>query len=335
MLNNRPKKLGIIDYVSGGTGKLTGKELGFYRFRKIILVFTGTFNTAGAASFGTLATEAPFNILRDIRWNGKSLVQKTGGRWLRQLNLYLRGYDASFSAPTATNTNQTIAFTLYLDHEMLGTDANDVSIQDISRNVANPSLELDFGTVEHLIAGGDYTTKTITGATVTVFGELAESKALKNLAFSSRELNYIEKPISSSAQTEYPVSLPLSRSITRILLGQFTDAPEVLIATLVAASANIRIDVNGKPWWGPFTFQEIQRENLAKARVALNSGYVVLDFLQKGRLADWLDLTNTLDRRDSDRVTSAELVVDVSSVASAKLGLLVESLVPPHLQKAA
>jgi hypothetical protein len=339
VLNNRPKRLGTLTFAAGGGDKLTpASGMILSRYRAFILVFSATFNKAGAASFGTLATEAPFNLFRDVRLNGKSLIQKSPLRWLRQLeHKYLRRVDASYSAPTATNTNQTIQFSAYVDAASLRTNFPDGSIFDISKNVASPSLEVDFGTVEDLISGGDYTTKTITGATVTVYGVLDEQDVLKNFQFSDREVRYIEKPVSSIAQTEYPVDLTLGRAITRLLIGQFTASPEVLISTLVTATANLRIDVNGKPAWGPFTFQEIQRwNNVDTNNLGLDTGYIVIDFLRHGeQLKDWLDLTNILDTRNPDRTTSCQLFVDVASVANAKLGVVVDSLVPPYLQKAA
>jgi hypothetical protein len=338
-LSSRPKKLGTLAFASGGGDKLTGTNLGLYRFKSFILVFTATFNKAGAAAFGTLASEAPFNLFRDIRVNGRSLLQKAGARWMRQLNhRYLGKTDASFTAPTATNSNQTIQFTLYIDGESKRTNFPDGSLIDLSKNVGNPSFEVDFGTVEDLIAGGDYTTKTITGATVTVYGVIDEQAQLSRFQFSDRELKYIEKSISASAQLEYPIDLPLQRSITRILCGQFTASPEVLLAnTLVTTSANVRVDVNGKPIWGPFTLQEINRWNLQDTNGnGLDSGYFVIDFLRhSNHLKDWLDLTKTLNTSDPDRVTSAQLIVDVASVSNARLGVLVDSLVPPFLQKAA
>lgn len=336
-LASRPKKLGTLNFTSGGTDKLTKNNgLGLARYRGFELVFEATFNKAGAASFGTLATEVPFNIIRDVRLFGKSLVQKAPLRFLRQLqHKYLRRADASYAAPTATNTVQTIKFKTYIDAESVRSNFPDGSILDLIRNVNDPSFEVDFGTVEDLIAGGDYTTKTITGATVTVFGILDEQPVLSNFNFSARQVRYIEKPISSAAQTEYPVDIPLGQGVTRILLGQFTKGPEVLISTLVAAAANIRIDVNGKPVWGPYTFQEIQRNNIADTNgLGLDTGYLVIDFLRHthGNLKGWLDLTNSINAGDANRTTGAQLIFDASSVASAYVGVLVDGLVPPALQ---
>ncbi len=335
-LSSRPKKLGVLTFASGGSDRLTyGNGLALNRYKGFVLVFTATFNKAGAAAFGTLASETPFNLFRDIRIYGVSLLQKAPLRWMRQLNhKYLRKTDASFTAPTATNTNQTIEFSAYIDAVTLRSTFEDGSILDLSKRVGAPAFEVDFGTVEDLIAGGDYSTKTITGATVTIFGILDEQSYLKKMQFSARELKYIERPISSAAQNEYPVDLPLGRSVTRILIGQFTKAPELLISTLVVAGANIRIDVNGKPQWGPYTYQEIQRWNKADTNGnGLDTGYLVIDFLRHGgNLKDWLDLTDTINQGNPDRVTSAQLILDVASVASAYLGVLVDGLVPPSLQ---
>jgi hypothetical protein len=340
VLAARPKKLGTLNFTSGGGDKLTtGNGLILARYKGFVINFTATFNKAGAGSFGTLASEAPFNLFRDVRLYGKSLLQKSPLRFLRQLNhKYLQKTDASFSAPTATNTNQTIQFSVYVDAISRRTNFEDGSIFDLSKNVSSPSLEVDFGTVEDLISGGDYTTKAIVNATCTVFGVIDENPTLKNFRFSDREVRFIDTPTLGSGTTEFvAANLPLGRSINRMLIGQYTPNPEVLIATAILAGANIRVDVNGKPVWGPYTFQEIQRWNLADTNgLGLDTGYIVVDFLRHGfNLKDTLDLTNTLDTRDPERVTGAQLIVDTQSVSNARLAILVDGLVPPFLQKSA
>src|SRR6266850_1091202 len=174
---DRWKPIMTKDFVSGGDVKFNLKELGAYRYRAFLLYFTGTFNKAGASGFGTLATEAPFTLARYVAWVDKINIKRLPARFLRQIShLMYRAKDTTYTAPTATNSNETIQFSLIVDNEYYGTDSPYLSILDLSRASQNAELSITFGTVEDLIAGGNYTTKTITGATIQVFGLVDESK---------------------------------------------------------------------------------------------------------------------------------------------------------------
>lgn len=335
-LSNRPKLLGTLNFQSGGTDKLLPSNgLQFTRYKKFRFVVSMTFNKAGATVFGTLAPEAPFTIFRDVRLYGISLLQKAPLRWLRQLNhKYLRQADANFTAPTATNTNEVIQFSVDVDCTTLQCSFADGTQLDLSKKIGAPSLEVDFGTVEDLIAGGNYTTKTLTGATVTVFGLIDQQAIFNQFNFAGRQVRYIESSINNQTIAEYPTNLAIGQAINRILVGGFTKGPDVPINTLVPSTAKVRIDVNGLPVWGPFTVQEIQRENVADAKgLALDTGYFIIDFLRTPphNQKDWLDLTDVLKTSDPGRVTECKLFVDVAPVANAFLGVVTDGTVPPYL----
>jgi len=330
--SDRWKLLSQKDWSPGGDVKFTLEDLGKYRFRSFLIYVSLPFNKSGAASFGTLATEVPFNAIRYVTWQDKLNVKRIPARVLRQIShLMYRGVDTQYSAPTATNGLQTPSFSLLVDNEYYGTDAPDISILDLARAGENAALVLTCGTVEDLIAGGDYTTKTFTVAgAILIYEQIEESRELRAFPFSNFHYEYIEKSVNSNPQAEYKVPIPIDQDVRFIFFGQSTRTPDTLISTLVAAANNVRVDVNDEPRYGPITFQELTRRNQADYLVAFNTGYGVVDFT-KNKAKKKLSLL-VPDQNDPDRIKTCNLVVQTSSVASAYLDVLVASIRGPIVQ---
>lgn len=337
--NSSPRKLGTLTYAAGETLALVpANGLRLSRYKGFIIEFSGSVAKTGSSSAGTLATESPANAVSEIRLSGKSAnIIKAPPRFIRQLNhLYLRGKDWTNASPAAANGTEAISFTLYVDNQTLQSDLPNGSILDLSRGVQNPSLEIVCSQFTDVIYGGNYTgTPAITG-TFTISGIEDNDPMFDSMAFSDKELTFVERAFNAAATSDAAFDIPLKRTALRLMCGQWTTSPTTLITTLAPTTSFARIEINGKPWWGPYSIGQIMEWNKADAKLALSTGYFCIDPLRERRkLMDWLDLTHVLDGKDPDRITSAQLVIDsIASVANAKFGMLVESLVPPHLQKA-
>lgn len=324
----RWKKLKTIDYVSGGDGIFSGSDIGFNKYRAFKFYFTSTFNKSGAASFGTLAAEAPFTILRDVSWyNGKEQVKKLPATFLRQISHpFFRGVDTDYTAPAAANSNQTTEFSLVLDHAMFNTDSPDLTLENLTSDLTSAQLKVKFGTVEDLIAGGDYATKALASATLTLFGLIDNRPAG---IYSSHHYEFIEKQISSNPQTRFVVPINTDQWINWIMGGQYTKTPDTPLSNTLFADANeISIEVNGVPIWGPMTFLELRRINKADNLIALGTGYWIVDFTRDGKYP------KSLNAYQRSGVNQVDLIVQTSSVANAYGGFAVGSVRGPVLARA-
>lgn len=199
---------------------------------------------------------------------------------------------------------------------------------------ARMTVKVTLGIVTDMVSGGTYTgTFVVTTPSIDVWADVIRNPNpvtgnINGVDFTS-ELPIMQRSIEvrkfdvSSTSTGYKFPLPFGdRIYRRIILQQRNSSTLAELSTVITATQNVGIEINGFPWvqsipWGALNArnkQDFQMETLP-------AGIAVFNFDQEGRIGDML---NTLSQDQG----TMNLVADVTSVSNGQLWAILDCLKP-------
>lgn len=196
------------------------------------------------------------------------------------------------------------------------------------------TVTVTLGIVTDMVSGGTYTgTFVVTTPSIDVWAEVIRnpnpvSGVVNGVEFTS-ELPIMQRSIEvrkfdvTSTSTGYKFPLPYGdRIYRRIILQQRNSSSLAELATVITATQNIGIEINGFPWIQAIPWAAQNARNKQDFQMeTLPTQIACFDFSQEGRIGDML---NTLS---ADQGTM-NLVADVTSVSNGQLWVIMDCLKP-------
>lgn len=294
----------------------------------------GNLNIA-TSSAGTAITDSEFVFLRSLRIETdkhSTILDGLDGLALKRF-CQLDGLTLPDSLSVTTMTTGTPAFdaTFVIPFS----DPRWVRPYDTLLDMAKSRMTItaQFGIVTDMINGGTYTTAEVQNLTLDV-----SAKIVRNPNPVTGNVNGIdivsELPIMQRSieirkfdvnQTGTGVKFPLpfgDRIYRRIILQQRNSSTLAELATVVTATQNVGIEINGFPWIQSLPWGLINAQNKSEFQIeTLPTGIAAFDFSQEGMIGNML---NTL----SDQQGTMNLVADVTSVSNGSIWAILDCLKP-------
>lgn len=203
------------------------------------------------------------------------------------------------------------------------------------------TIYVTLGIVTDMVSGGTYTgTFVVTTPTIDVWADIIRnpnpvSGNVNGVDFIS-ELPIMQRSIEvrkydvTSTSTGFKFALPYGdRIYRRIIVQQRNSSTLAELATVITATQNIGLEINGFPWMQQIPWADQNARNKQDFQMeTLPTGIAVFDFGQEGRIGDML---NTLS---ADQGTM-NFVADVTSVSNGSLWFILDCLkpIPPQARR--
>jgi hypothetical protein len=203
------------------------------------------------------------------------------------------------------------------------------------------TIYVTLGIVTDMVSGGTYTgTFVVTTPTVEVWGDIIRNPnpltgVVDGVQFTS-ELPIMQRSIEvrkfdiNQTSTGVKLALPYGdRIYRRIILQQRNGSTLAELATVITATQNIGIEINGFPWIQAIPWAAVNARNKQDFQMeTLPTGIAVFDWGQEGRIGDML---NTL----SNDQGTMNLVADVTSVSNGQIWAILDCLkpIPPQARR--
>lgn len=310
------------------TGNLSIFDLG--------LRWGGNLNLS-TSSAGTIVTDGEKLHLRDIYLDtdqhGPIVSGGMDGLMLDRINRYRRG-----TAPQATTisaaTTGTPAFsaTAMIPFGDYGLYRHYDGIVYMGKSVMRLYAQMGINT--DFISGGTYTTEDIQVNTLDAWTNIVLDPVPATYGSDGKIVDLGEDPLfvpafdvikqSVASTGTLQVSLPVrDRVYSRIYIFQRNSSTLAELSTVIVATANVSLVLNGQNWLGPNTlFQDIQAENkLIQAEESLPTGMAVIDFAKDGRINSMLSVIDKSNQQ-------LYLNIDVTSVSNGAVWIVLESYKP-------
>lgn len=196
------------------------------------------------------------------------------------------------------------------------------------------TIKVTLGIVTDMVSGGTYTgTFAVTTPSIDVWADVIRNPnpvtgSVNGVDFTS-ELPIMQRSIEirkfdvTSTSTGYKFPLPYGdRIYRRIIMQQRNSSTLAELATVITATQNVGLEINGFPWAQTIPWADLNARNKSDFQMeTLPTGIAVFDFSQEGRIGDML---NTLS---ADQGTM-NLVADVTSVSNGALWVIMDCLKP-------
>ncbi len=203
------------------------------------------------------------------------------------------------------------------------------------------TVTVTLGIVTDMVSGGTYTgTFVVTTPTIDIWGDIIRNPNpvtgnVNGVDFTS-ELPIMQRSLEvrkfdvTSTSTGFKFPLPYGdRIYRRIILQQRNSSSLAELATVITATQNIGVEINGFPWQQSLPWGDVNSRNKQDYQMeTLPTGIAVFDWSQEGRIGDML---NTLS---ADQGTM-NLVADVTSVSNGQLWVIMDCLkpIPPQARR--
>lgn len=203
------------------------------------------------------------------------------------------------------------------------------------------TVTVTLGIVTDMVSGGTYTgTFDVNSPTLDVWGDIVRnpnplSGQVNGVNFTS-ELPIMQRSIEvrkfdvTSTSTGFRFPLPFGdRIYRRIILQQRNSSTLAELATVVTATQNVGIEINGFPWVQSIPWGDLNSRNKQDYQIeTLPTGIAVMEFSPEQRIGDMLNTLST------DQGTM-NLVADVTSVSNGQLWVIMDCLkpIPPQAQR--
>lgn len=310
-----------VPYQNGGTYRVFSPDIPRSLFPYWTLRLSGNVTkTEGGA--GTLVPEGPLTLVKGFRLTlDGELVKDIDLPHLRVISQHIyRGVDTSLTNISLGNdTAEAFSARVPLDFRTLRSE-NPTSTFLPADRYGQLAVEVDWGTqtsstLPELLNGGTYSSVSFsTAPTLQIWGKeiLDPGKRAANYWLQRYSQKIVS--VSSLAQTQAAYQLPIGEIIRGILVSQYTNSPRIPIATLLPATANIKLRANGTYTKYETTWQEQTEKNLADYGIAMPTGYAFIDFMDP----DNGGLYDSAFRTDKG-ISVLEALMDTASIASAFL----------------
>ncbi len=203
------------------------------------------------------------------------------------------------------------------------------------------TIKVTLGIVTDMVSGGTYTgTFVVTTPSVDIWADIIRnpnpaSGQVNGVQITS-ELPIMQRSIEvrkfdvTSTSTGFKFPLPFGdRIYRRIILQQRNSSSLAELSTVITATQNVGIEINGFPWvqtipWGALNARNKQDYQME----TLPTGIAVMEFSPEQRIGDML---NTLSQDQG----TMNLVADVTSVSNGSLWAILDCLkpIPPQARR--
>lgn len=307
------RKLFTSTFVANTTDRIYSPTFPRSCYRNLTLRLAGTL-TKTESSATALADNA-LSLIRGIRIKADGdVIKEFEPSLMRVYSHHIgRRQDTNMVMITAgTDTAEAFSARLVVDFQTPASRFPEATFLPGDR-YSELSFEVDWGAYTDLVTGTYTSVSFATTPTLEVWGEEILDPAIKAREFLIHKQFTKTWSVSSLAQTAASFTLPVGETYRGILLKQLTRTPDIAIATLITATQNIVVRVNGSYRKMETTWGELAQRNQAAYGVALPTGYAFIDFMEDG------DFAKALRTGDNVGVSSLEIMADTTSIASAFL----------------
>ena len=314
---SQERKLFTSSFVQNTTDRWYSPDFPRSLYSRLVFRLSGTLSKTETGA-GTLADNC-LSLIRSIRVKADGdPIKEFEPSMLRVLSHHIfRRQDTNITNITlGTDAAEAFSARFVLDFQSPNTRLPEASLFPGNR-YGELSLEVDWGAYTDLVSGGTYTGVSFpTNPTLEVWGTEHLDPALTERRYLIHK--YFTKTFSQNATAENgkQFQLPVGEVYRGVLLKQMTRTPDLGIATLLAAGANIVVRANGSYRKIEATWAELVQRNQAQYGIALPTGYAYLDFMDDG------DFNKAMRTGDAVGITNFEILADCSSVANAFLQVL-------------
>jgi hypothetical protein len=282
--------------------------------QELILRVTSEVTVSGGSSSGTLISEQPHSLVRNVAVEGgkSGLIKNADAAALYRLQQFLKQStgERTALANADAQTSTPIAFTLEIDHELTGVVGHERDTLLKGPDEKTLDLVIDWGNVGDLITGGDRTNSIANTQAVLAVREFRDSASIAR-RYELHKFGYIEPSGANTTSTDFEVPLKGKKILRGVLVKEFTQASGVTSHTPVNTIINkVKLDLDGdiRQEWG--SWDALRADNMQQFQItSMPIGYSFIDFMAGGR-AQEINVAG---------YTNPRLIFDISAVTNGKI----------------